>query len=128
MDYEPLVVDSPEYRYMHRQIPNARGAASEYNCYCGASADCWAWQHGQNPYDVYSYDPMCWTCHLHYDGVVERNRGEGQGAHKLTEDKVLEIRRLYEARLFSQDELAKMFGVCQKTVSKVVARESWRHI
>ncbi len=53
-------------------------------------------------------------------------RGEKGPAAKLTEEQVLEIRRLYPK--LSQSQLAQKFGVCQMTISWIVRRKRWAHI
>jgi len=56
-----------------------------------------------------------------------RVRGESHGSAKLTEEKVVEIRRRH-----SEGEavkaLAAEFGVNPSTVSNIVARRIWKHI
>jgi hypothetical protein len=51
--------------------------------------------------------------------------GEGNAAAKLTEDDVRKIRKLKNFRKFSQDRLARMFGVCQAAISMVVRKATW---
>jgi hypothetical protein len=57
-------------------------------------------------------------------------RGESHGLAVLTEDDVLEIRRLYVPRspTFGRKPLAKMFGVTEANIKAVVARRTWTHI
>lgn len=57
-----------------------------------------------------------------------QRRGEGVVTHKLTEDDVREIRRLFGARLSSAAMLAARFSVCEATIYKAVTREYWRHV
>jgi hypothetical protein len=47
--------------------------------------------------------------------------------HRLTDADVIGIRRACEAG-DCQRKVAARFGVCQRTVSRVVRRELWRHI
>jgi len=47
---------------------------------------------------------------------------------KLTENQVLEIRRLYATENFSKRELARRFGVSDAMIGKIVRRQAWRHI
>ena len=54
--------------------------------------------------------------------------GELSGAAKLTNDSVLEIRRLWATGQFYQRQLAKMFGVSERTACSVVNGETWRHL
>ena len=55
-------------------------------------------------------------------------RGEKHGQSKLSENQVLEIRRLHETGEYSQRGLAKMFGVSFQHVSDIVNRKKWQHI
>jgi hypothetical protein len=55
-------------------------------------------------------------------------RGSQQGAAKLTERKVLCIRRLYRRGHIRQVDLARRFGVVQTGISKIILRKSWNHI
>lgn len=55
-------------------------------------------------------------------------RGMAQGGAKLTDDQVVEIRRLYAAGAGSQRTLAARFGVAVITVSRVVRRTHWTHV
>lgn len=52
--------------------------------------------------------------------------GERSGNAKLTNNDVLEIRRI--AHLHKQEDLAKMFGVCEATISHILTRRNWKHI
>lgn len=55
-------------------------------------------------------------------------RGEQFSFAKMTEQTVLEIRRLYETGKFSQQSLADKFGINQTNVSQIVRRKTWTHI
>jgi hypothetical protein len=52
--------------------------------------------------------------------------GSKNPGSKLTEAQVLFIRKHHEK--YSQNELAKKFGVCQTRISHIVLRKEWRHI
>jgi hypothetical protein len=54
-------------------------------------------------------------------------RGEAHGNAKLTEDKVLEMRRLRHEGV-SQKEIAATFGVELATITDVVSGRSWVHV
>jgi hypothetical protein len=54
-------------------------------------------------------------------------RGAAHHAAKLTEAKVLEIRRLTSEGV-RQSELAKQFGVFDGTIHSVIHRKTWAHI
>lgn len=57
----------------------------------------------------------------------QRARGSRNGAARLDEDAVREIRRLYAAG-HRQVDLAKQFGTPQPNISKIVRREAWTHL
>ena len=62
-------------------------------------------------------------------GRAVRNhlRGTSNGAAKLTEDQVRQIRKLYVSRKNSA-QLARVFSVDRRTVLRVVARQVWGHV
>jgi len=55
-------------------------------------------------------------------------KGIAHSNAKLTEDNVREIRRLYATGNFTQQELALRFGVNQQRISKIVNRQTWKHV
>jgi predicted XRE-type DNA-binding protein len=54
--------------------------------------------------------------------------GERNGKAKLTEEDVLEIRRLYDEEGFKQRHVAERFGITQVQVSAIVRRVAWPHV
>lgn len=62
---------------------------------------------------------------LHPERVA---RGERQGSAKLTAESVKQIRREYKTGAFSQATLAKMHGVNQTLIGKIVNRRLWKHV
>ena len=69
--------------------------------------------------------------------AVERSRlnpnptpcpGESNGNAVLTEEDVLEIRRLYSKEVPNAYTIADMFGVSQGTIWHIVNRRTWKHI
>ncbi|OJW27640.1 MAG: hypothetical protein BGO49_23110 [Planctomycetales bacterium 71-10] len=54
-------------------------------------------------------------------------RGSRCGASKLTEDDVVQIRRL-RGEGVSTGELARRYGVTRKNIEAIVSRRSWRHL
>lgn len=54
--------------------------------------------------------------------------GEDIHQSKLTEDQVLEIRRLHDAGLLRLSGAAKYYGVGMSTIWNVVTRKSWQHL
>lgn len=65
---------------------------------------------------------------LQHSGRIQRARGARHHNHKLTESKVLEIRRLYETGEFRHKDLSALFGVTPASIGYVVRRLQWRHI
>ena len=55
-------------------------------------------------------------------------RGEDHKMAKLTEAQVREIRDKYATGEFSQDQLAKEYGISPYSISLVVRKKTWRHI
>lgn len=55
-------------------------------------------------------------------------RGASKHRAVLNDDAVREIRRLYATGAFSQRELSKQFGVCNKVVCQVIHRQRWSHV
>ncbi len=56
------------------------------------------------------------------------SRGSRNGYAKLTDDDVVEIRRMYAAGSTTQKEIATKFGICRSMVTRIVNRVIWRHI
>jgi len=63
-----------------------------------------------------------------FDNGLKDDRGSKHGMSKLTEDQVLEIRRLYKTGDYYQKDLAKMFGIAQSLICFIVNRKIWNHI
>jgi len=55
-------------------------------------------------------------------------KGTGNAAAKLDDAKVQEIRQAYGTGEWSQEGLARRFGVTQTAISAVVRRTKWRHV
>jgi hypothetical protein len=55
-------------------------------------------------------------------------RGEAHGSAKLNKQNVVEIRDIYQARLFTQRQLADLFDVSESLVAAIVHRKLWRHV
>ncbi|QGJ93008.1 HNH endonuclease [Gordonia phage Kabocha] len=118
-----------------------------------ASRQAFALSHGREAvHDVcHTCDnpPCCNPAHL-YDGTKSQNsldmvsrgrdnwatgkmkarnlRGTKNGQSKLTEADVREIRKLYAQGGYTQQALAKQFGVAQSKVSDVINRRTWKHV
>lgn len=66
--------------------------------------------------------------HAVSNGVARKQIGEDRPASKLKENDVRKIREMYSSGKYSQRELAKMFGVGQRTITTIVNRITWKHI
>ncbi len=51
-----------------------------------------------------------------------------RGAAKLTDDQIIEMRRLRVENGATYKQLMKRFGICKSTVSYVINRKTWYHI
>jgi hypothetical protein len=69
MKYKARVSDnSPEYQAIHKRLRKERGLARAHECgSCDKKARDWAYIHGLDPDDIWSYTPMCSGCHRSYD-------------------------------------------------------------
>jgi hypothetical protein len=63
-------------------------------------------------------------------GRLTGNRRRGETNHKaiLTADLVREIRRLASDTGRSSRALARQFGVCRSTITKILSGQYWRHV
>ena len=59
---------------------------------------------------------------------IVKPKGEAHGSAKLTDALVREIRDTYILGNTTQYELADRYGVCQRTINKVVRRMGWSHV
>lgn len=53
-------------------------------------------------------------------------KGEDHGGHKLTEKDVLKIRKV--GKRYTQEILAKKFGVSRRLIGMIIKKKIWRHI
>jgi DNA invertase Pin-like site-specific DNA recombinase len=74
-----------------------------------------------------------------YEGTPEQNcfdkiaddtneHGIRNGCHVLVDQQVIEIREKYATGLFSQNELAREYGVRQSQIWKIIRRRNWKHL
>jgi hypothetical protein len=78
-------------------------------------------------------DNLEWSTHSEnvqhsFDNNLNHTKGEGSHKAKLTEEDVLEVRKLYDTGKYTHRELGKMFDVNHSLVGKIVRRENWKHI
>jgi hypothetical protein len=123
-----LKTNSSEYQRVHYEWGRVYGEPSNYICeFCDNDAKVKGWIHGKDPHNINSYVPMCRSCHNKYDCV---HFGEKHHNVKLTEAKVLEIRRLYSVNYpyITYVELGRLFDVHHETIGKIIRRERWARI
>lgn len=54
--------------------------------------------------------------------------GSSHWKAKLTEKKVVRMRKLYETGRYTQMDLSRKFGVVNQVVSSIVTRKAWAHV
>lgn len=84
--------------------------------------------------------PCCNPSHLflgsHADNMADRDakgrdnhaRGAAAGRAKLTEDQVVEMRRLYATGRYSQSALGRMYDIDISSARKTIIRQYWKHV
>ena len=118
---------SNEYKSAHKRVSYYRGTAINNDCECGNIAEQWAHIHNTDINDIRNFKPMCAICHSKYDGQSEKQKGKSNSNVTLSEEMVLEIRKLYSQGL-TQEEIAKSFPVSRVQVGRIVNRKSWTHV
>lgn len=79
-------------------------------------------------------DNLCWGTHSEniFDSIKHGTHiniyGEQCSWTKLTEQDVRMIIYMYRTGLFLQREIAKIYGVTQRAISKTVNRKTWKHL
>lgn len=63
--------------------------------------------------------------HAHQTGLTD-NRGSKNGMSKLTENEVIEIRKLNGS--MNQRDIANKFNVSQSAIYNILARKTWKHV
>lgn len=72
--------------------------------------------------------------HLDFDPTAyekikkDRSKGERNGNAKLTEQDVIEIRRLHSTGTINLSKLARKFGISRTAAVDIVQRKLWKHI
>ena len=111
----------------------------------GAHRIAWEVTHGASPGDMcvchHCDNPPCVNPeHLFLGSKADNNldcqnkgrrpvmRGSKNGASKLVESEVLEIRSLYAGGGVTQYQLADRFGVSQRLINLIVLRKKWSHL
>jgi hypothetical protein len=128
--------DNVTKRTWHLRVEDARGKANKYMCIdCGKQAQDWTQKTDTDGRDIYGhYDPRCKKCHWRYDehlhvigpGGPSLVHGEQNGASKLTEDDVREIRELLKSKQLTQWQIASIYGVKQMAISNIHTGKTWK--
>ena len=73
---------------------------------------------------------LCSSCHGKKEGGKVRSWrfGERHPNSRLTEKDVIEIRKLYAPKKYTQKRLAKKFHVSRRAITHVLRRPTWNHI
>lgn len=105
----------------------------------------WSAAHGEIPAGMMILhkcdNPPCFRldhlyCGTALDNMRDRKRaghyapsaGEANNHARLTEEAVIEIRRLYLQEGLNQTKIAKQFGITQPHVSAITRGKSWTHL
>lgn len=79
------------------------------------------------PSNIQWASPVETSAHAHASGLVPHPKGRDLPTTKLTEDQVLEVRKLL-AEGVSMREVARRMGVSKGAVDGIKYRKSWRHL
>ena len=60
--------------------------------------------------------------------IAKKNQGERSHLAKLTEKEVIEIRKLYDKKEYTQQTIANRFNVSERTVRDIKNRKSWKFL
>ena len=63
-----------------------------------------------------------------YKNKISTNMGETHKLSKLTENNVLEIRKLYKNGQINQGELSKKYKVSRRVIYDVIKNNTWKHL
>lgn len=77
--------------------------------------------------DIKDWKRLCAKCHWNFDKHLHP-RGETAGLTKLTDKKVIKIRKLYIPQKYGIYILSKRFSVAPCTIYNIIKRKTWKHI
>ena len=63
-----------------------------------------------------------------FHGTRFQPRGSQCGSAKLTENQVLQIKRLLLHEKYTQRMIALIFNVCESSISQIKLNKTWRHV
>jgi predicted XRE-type DNA-binding protein len=78
--------------------------------------------------EVVSHRQNAQHCHTMLSPKKKDQRGEKNSSAVLTDQLVIEMRAIWDARAMTQREIAIRFGVKQQTVQNAVNRKTWKHL
>lgn len=88
--------------------------------------------HWDGNYKNNRVENLRWDTHKgnHQDRIRHgtSNRGEKNASAKLNPDKVREMRELYKTGKYSQNKLAKMYGLAKNYGRLVLKNITWKHV
>jgi|WetSurMetagenome_2_1015567.scaffolds.fasta_scaffold259012_2 hypothetical protein len=77
-------------------------------------------------------DNLRWDIHKNnqQDRIKHGTYTPGEKCHlsKLTNPDIIKIRALYQFRVFTYKDIAKLYNVHHETIRRIVVREIWKHI
>jgi len=87
----------------------------------------WANISGEYLKDIKDWKRLCRKCHkkFDYDTIV---KGEDVCTAKLTEEDVLEIRKLYVKNVYGFKKLARQFNVTPSCICLITQNRIWKHL
>jgi hypothetical protein len=65
---------------------------------------------------------------MHRKGRARKALGENAANVKLTEQQVLELRRLHAEKGIGCTRLGRLFGISERNACHIINRQSWRHL
>ncbi|AXF54621.1 NUMOD4 domain-containing protein [Salicibibacter kimchii] len=66
--------------------------------------------------------------HAYRTGLNKNVRGHEHHMSKLTEQDVFDIKELYFNKTLNQNELSRLYGVGQVSISRIVNNKRWKHL
>ena len=113
----------PKWHFVHRLVLAA---------FVGARPEGKQCRHLNGIRDDNRVENLCWGT-IEEDWEDKRRHGtacigEKQGPSKLTDDKVREIRWMWDTGMYQTKELACLFSVGTSTINRVTRKTHWKHV
>jgi hypothetical protein len=73
---------------------------------------------------------LCYMLESEHIRTIHPNppKGEKSPNAKVTENDVRTMRKLYEAGTHAKRQIARMYGLSQKSARNIIERKSWKHV